>query len=219
MSNEKSTILVFGATGRTGRHFLALAIEKGHRVKALVRDANKLTLKDNRLAAVVGSIDTFEHYEELIDGVDLVVIMLGDAAMQNVKKVNTELVEKLVPIMRKKGVKRLLYQAGGFTRGYKQRLPLVSWILRNTLVRFSGLIGQHQDNEAVIEYLVEHATDIDWVVHRASIISDGPSKGTLIRSKTKNSLATFVDIATYNYQLAWDQTAVHSYELSCYKKI
>lgn len=120
--------------------------------------------------------------------------------------------------MRQQGVKRFLYQAGGFSRPYKESLPFVFWLLKNTLVRFSGLLGQHRDNEAVIEYLVEEAKDIKWMVHRASIISDDNSKGVLLRSKTKNSLATFIDCATYNYHLLTDDSAIHTCDLSYYAK-
>ena len=70
----------------------------------------------------------------------------------------------------------------------------------------------------MIAYLVEEAQDIEWVVHRASIISDGPSKGTLKRSKTKGSLATFGDCAAYNLRTVMDDLAVHTYDLSCYAK-
>ena len=92
------------------------------------------------------------------------------------------------------------------------------WLLKNTLVRFSGLLGQHRDNEAVIKYLAKQADDMEWMVHRASIISDDGSKGTLVRSKTKFSLATFADCATYNYHLLTDDSAIYTCELSYYQK-
>ncbi len=44
------------------------------------------------------------------------------------------------------------------------------WIMKNIIVRYFVLIGQHKDNEAVIEYLVEECRDIEWIVHGASII-------------------------------------------------
>ena len=62
------------------------------------------------------------------------------------------------------------------------------------------------------------AKDIEWMVHRASIISDDASKGILFRSKTKNSLATFIDCAMYNYRLLMDNSAIHTCELSYYQK-
>ncbi len=118
--------------------------------------------------------------------------------------------------MRRQGVKRFLFQAGGLTRPYKGRLPLMPWIMRNTIARFGGLVGQHEDKEAVIEYLVEEALDIEWMEHRASIISDAPSKRVLQRSRTQMSLATFGDCAAYNYRTLTDASAIHTYDLSHY---
>ncbi len=81
-----------------------------------------------------------------------------------------------------------------------------------------GYIGQHQDNEAVMEYLVEAASDVEWTVHRAGIGSNGPSRGVLQRSKSAFSIATFEDCATYNYRTLMDPSAVHTCDLSCYQK-
>lgn len=94
--------------------------------------------------------------------------MLGDAKLQSHSKINTAFVKRLIPVMRRQGVKRFLYQAGGLIRLYKGRLSLTPWIMRNTIVRFGGLLGQHEDNEAVIECMVEEAHDVKWMVHRAS---------------------------------------------------
>src|SRR3546814_1841629 len=87
--------------------------------------------------------------------------MLCDAKMQSKENVNTAFVKKLIPAMRRQDVKKLLYQAGGATNPYKEKLPFSTRLLKNTLVRMSGLLGQHRDNQAVIEYLVEQAKDID----------------------------------------------------------
>jgi NAD(P)-dependent dehydrogenase (short-subunit alcohol dehydrogenase family) len=218
MTNSKYTYLVFGATGRTGRHFVSIALDEGHKVIALVRNPAKVETKSANLKLIKGSIIDHQDLDSLLSGVDFVVCMLGDAELQKTENVNTIFAEKLIPAMRRNGVKRLLYQAGGFTRPYKQNLPLMFWLLKQTLVRFAGLLGQHRDNEAVIEYLVENAADIEWMVHRAGIAGDGNSKGTLRRSKTKFSIATFVDCASYSYELIKDDSAVHSCDLSYYVK-
>ncbi|MGY3051831.1 hypothetical protein ACVWYG_000018 [Pedobacter sp. UYEF25] len=219
MIDSKKTFLVFGATGRTGQHFVSLALKEGHTVRALVRNPDKNLIENQNLKLVKGSIIDFENFDELVDGVDFVVSMLGDKDLQKNENVNANFVKKLIPAMRQYGIKRFLYQAGGFSRPYKQSLSLIFWVLKNTLVRFSGLLGQHRDNEAVINYLAEEAKDIDWMVHRASIISNEKSKGTLLRSKTKNSLATFIDCAYYNYDLLTDDNAIHTCDLSYYDKL
>lgn len=218
MTNSKYTFLVFGATGRTGRHFISIALNEGHRVIALVRNPEKIDIQNPNLKLVKGSVVDYNAIDELLNGANFVISMLGDAQLQKLENVNIEFVKKLIPAMRRQEVKRFLYQAGGFSRPYKERLPFMFWVLKNTLVRFSGLLGQHRDNEAVMEYLVEEANDIEWMVHRVSIISDDASKGTLLRSKTKNSIATFVDCAMYNYRLLTDHSAIHTCDLSYYQK-
>ena len=214
--SSKSVFLVFGATGRTGQHFVSLALSAGHQVRALVRSPEKMAIQGSNLHLYKGSISDYGAFDELVHGVDCVVAMLGDAKLQREKKINTLFVKRLIPAMRRQGVKRLLYQAGGLTRRYKEKLPFVPWLLRNTIARYGGLIGQHEDNEAVIEYLVEEADDIEWIVHRAGITSDGPSKGTLERSKTRISLVTFRDCAEYNYRTIRDDSAIHTYDVSHY---
>lgn len=216
--NSNSTFLVFGATGRTGHHFVSLALKNGHNVRALVRSPEKVLIKSPNLELYKGSITDYDKLEELVRGVNYVVLMLGDAKLQKFEKVNSIFVRKLITAMRGQGIKRLLYQAGGFTKPYKENLPLVTWILKNTVARFGGLLGQHKDNEAVLEYLAEQATDIEWIVHRAAIISDGSTKGTLKRSKTKFNLAPFIDCASYNYKIIHDESAIHTYDLSYYEK-
>ena len=218
MTHSTYTYLVLGGTGRTGRHFIDVVLKDGHQVKALVRNPEKIERQDPNLELVKGSITDFGQIDSLLSGVDFVVSMLGDAQMQQSVDVNTAFVKKLVPAMRRQSVKRFLYQAGGFTRPYKEELPFMSWLLKQTLVRFSGLLGQHRDNEAVISYLVEEAQDIEWMVHRASLYGDGPTKGILKRSKTKFSIAHFIDCATYNYHLLSDTSAIHTYDLSYYSK-
>ncbi|KAJ3109997.1 hypothetical protein HK100_003192 [Physocladia obscura] len=214
-----STFLVFGATGGTGKHFVEICLANGHTVRALVRTPAKLgaTLGHERLAVTQGSIGDAELLEPLVRGADYVVCMVGDAAAQQAADVNAAFVRTLVPLMRRLGVARLLYQAGALSRHYRLPLPAASWLLRNTLARSGGLLGQHRDNEAVIQFLFHEAQDIEWIVHRAAIIYKGPSRGVLVRSESRSGLAAFVDIAEYNYRAVQDPTAVHTCDLSVYQ--
>ena len=208
-----TTFLVLGATGGTGRHFTARALADGHRIRALVRTPDKLVpheMLDIRQGSITDPIDV----DALVAGVDRVAVMLGDRRAQQQAAVNTAFIRRLVPAMRRQGVRRILYQAGGLSRPHGGRLTLPLWIIRNTLAR--SFIGQHRDNEAVMDYLATEAIDLEWIVHRAGIFSDGPSKGILHRSEKKFSVATFRDCADYNYRLIDDDTAVHTADFSAY---
>jgi putative NADH-flavin reductase len=212
----QKTFLVFGATGQTGKHFTSLALQDGHRVRALVRSPGRLAVDSRNLEVRQGSITDVLDLDGLADGVDAVVSLLGDAQLQKKRKINTAFVRELVPAMRRQGVTRFLYQAGALSAPPDQKLPPLLWTIRNIVAR--EYIGQHEDNEAVMQYLAEDATDIEWMVHRAGIGSDGPSKGVLERSSGKISVATFRDCASYNYRLLSDPAAVHTCDLSSYRK-
>jgi len=97
--------------------------------------------------------------------------------------------------------------------GGRLSLPLLA--IRNTLAR--GYDGQHRDNEGVMEYLTQDAPDLEWMVHRAGIGSDGPSKGELHRSSKAISIATFGDCAAFSLRTVLDDAAVRQIFLSSYR--
>ncbi|MFD4574190.1 NAD(P)-dependent oxidoreductase [Streptomyces sp. NPDC058417] len=212
---DQRTFLVLGGTGRTGRHFVRLALDEGHRVRALVRDPAKLALPHPGLERVSGSITENPDLDALLAGTDHVVAMLGNAAMQREHAINTAFVRALVPAMRRHGVSRFLYQAGGLSAPPGKKLPPSLRLVRATLARRN--VGQHEDNETVMRYLTDEAGDIEWMVHRAAIRGEGPSRGVLHRSGTDSSLATFTDCAAYNLRTVMDATAVHTCDLSTYR--
>lgn len=216
--NPQSTFLVFGASGGTGQHFVRLALQQGHKVRALVRNTSKVSsIQDANFSVSTGSISNVSNnLDELLTGTDYVVAMLGDVKAQQKEKICTAFIKELVPAMRRNKVKHLLFQAGGLSKPFQGSLSPILWVLRNTIISWAGYTGQHEDNEAVMEYLTLKAGDIDWIVHRAGIGSDGPSKGTLKRSKTKFSVATFRDCAAYNFWTVGDPNAVHTSDLSSY---
>jgi putative NADH-flavin reductase len=213
---SRQTLLVLGATGQTGRHFTQLALNAGHRVRALARTPSKLSITHDDLEVVQGSITDQLDLDQLLDGVDAVVAMLGDVAAQRERQVNTEFVRALVPAMRRSGTRRFLYQAGGLSAVPGKRLALPLRLVRRTIAR--AYIGQHEDNEAVMRYLTDDAADLDWMVHRAGIGSDGPSKGVLRRSRRWISIGTFVDCAAYNLRMLGDDSAVHTCDGSAYRR-
>ncbi len=212
----QQTYLVFGATGQTGQHFTSLALENGLLVRVLARNPGKLQLTSPNLDVSQGSITESPDLDTLVEGVDAVVSLLGDAQLQKTAKINTAFVQRLVPVMRRHGVSRFLYQAGGLSAPPGKKLSPVLGAIRNTIAH--SHIGQHEDNEAVMRYLVDEAMDIDWMVHRAGIGSDGPSKGVLERSERRTSIATFGDCASYNYRILSDSSAVHTCDSSAYRK-
>jgi putative NADH-flavin reductase len=211
---EQKTVLVFGGTGQTGQHLVRLCLDDGLRVRALVRNPAQLGIIHPDLEVVQGSITDPPELDALVEGCGFVVSMLGDATTQRNRMIVTDLVRQLVPAMRRNGVSRLLHQAGGLSAQPHRRLPPALWLIRHTIAR--SFDGQHKDNEAVMRYLADEANDIEWIVHRAGIGSDGPSRGVLERSQHRISIATFRDCAAYNLRTVQDAAAIHTCDGSRY---
>lgn len=72
------TVLVVGATGRTGREVVARSLEAGYRVRALVRDeARARASLGSEVALIVGDVRTGEGVAKAVDGADFVISALG----------------------------------------------------------------------------------------------------------------------------------------------
>ncbi len=75
----KKTVLVFGANGNVGSHFVNQALEAGYKIKAFVRSPEKYTFSDNPNVEVVkGDATNFEDVEKAVLGVDIIVSCLGN---------------------------------------------------------------------------------------------------------------------------------------------
>jgi uncharacterized protein YbjT (DUF2867 family) len=70
-------ILVLGATGSIGRLVVAEALQRGHSVRALVRDAGRASCLLAAAEIVVGDVTRPETLGAAVDGIDAVIATLG----------------------------------------------------------------------------------------------------------------------------------------------
>ncbi|MBC8098515.1 MAG: NAD(P)H-binding protein, partial [Armatimonadetes bacterium] len=67
-------IALFGATGRTGSRVLALALQRGWTVTALVRNPQKLTVTHERLTVITGELSDEDAVRRSLTQVEAAVI-------------------------------------------------------------------------------------------------------------------------------------------------
>ena len=73
------TVLVFGANGKVGSHFVNQALAAGYKISAFVRSPEKYNLKDHPNVAVIkGDATNFEDVKKAIPGADIIVSCLGN---------------------------------------------------------------------------------------------------------------------------------------------
>jgi uncharacterized protein YbjT (DUF2867 family) len=189
-THAEQTILLLGGTGRTGGRVLQQLLERGVRVRAVVRSAERLpagVVDDPRLTVVMADLLALSDQQvgELVDGCDAVISCLGhttnvqgiigpprDLVCRSVERAYRAIRElrparpvKLV-LMSSVSVNR---PAGLDTRrGRFERTVL--WTLR-------GLVPPSRDNQRAADFLrdVIEAGDpyAQWVVVRPDTLKDG----------------------------------------------
>lgn len=105
-------LAVFGGTGRVGGRFIEYALAEGHTVKALARDAGKLTPRPG-LEVVQGDVLDATTVASVIAGADAVVSGLGGAGVEDPGEAQSQGMRNIVAGMQQHGVRRVLGVAGG----------------------------------------------------------------------------------------------------------
>jgi putative NADH-flavin reductase len=160
-------ILVFGASGQTGREVVREALARSHSVTAFVRDPGKLSITRTALRVIRGDIGDGAAVAQALPGHDAVVSTLGvgvplahdDAVINGVKNI--------VQAMQAAKMRRLIYQS---FIGVSESRAAVGFILRFIApLPLRHEIADHETKEALIK-----ASGLDWTIVRPPKLTNGP---------------------------------------------
>jgi len=70
-------LFVIGATGRTGQEIVQQALDRGHKVTAVVRSLKSIALKNERLSVLKGNATDESQLSEAMQNHDAVISTLG----------------------------------------------------------------------------------------------------------------------------------------------
>jgi putative NADH-flavin reductase len=131
-------IAVFGATGGTGRHVMAQALDGGHEVHALVRsrESGERLGHHERLRVVVGRLDAPADVDAVVAGSDAVISALG-GAQRGPTSVCADGIAAVLASMRRHGVRRLLAVSAHGAAGSRDGSPYsrAVWATRSHRMR------------------------------------------------------------------------------------
>jgi putative NADH-flavin reductase len=163
-------LLVFGATGGTGREIVAQALDQGHVVTAFVRNPAALTTKHERLKLAQGDVLDYPSVEAAVEGQDAVLSALG---VRKLRK-NTVLsagTKNLLRAMGRHGVKRFVCESSlgvGDSRGQ------LGWVF-NLFIIPLFLRNVFRDKEVQEQYVKQ--SKLDWIIVRPAALTSGPRTG------------------------------------------
>lgn len=196
-------IAVFGATGLTGHLVVETALERGHHVVALSRDASRISLQDSKLKVIEGSAQSPADVSKALRGVDAVVHCLGIGGKGdgNATTVVSASVKTVLREMESTGVTRIVCMsnvgAGESGTCFYNRV-----IIPVFLPWLRPIIADKNDMEASLR-----ESNTDWVAVRLPNIIAGPPKPVRVSqdgkrigvSVTAGSVASFlVDQLTHD---------------------
>jgi putative NADH-flavin reductase len=186
-------LLLIGATGRTGQHILQGALERGHLVHTIVRDASKVK-KHDRLTLFEGFPSDPELINEAIKGCQAVLVALNVSrqsdwpwsALRSPKTLISNTISQLIQAMNDHQVNRIItISAWGTNETFKELPSWFRWLIRNSNIKYPYL--DHERHEELLKN-----TDLNYTVLRPAGLTNGKKEKKVIVSFQKEPKPSFV---------------------------
>jgi putative NADH-flavin reductase len=159
-------VLVFGASGKTGREVVRQALARGYTVTAYVRDTARLPLAHANLRLVKGEITSPSAVAKAVAGQTAVISTLGVGRPLTHDPAVIDGIRAIVRAAEHASVDRLLYLSFIGVQDSRNAAGFVLERLSTTLLRQE--VADHEMKEAVIfESLV------DWTIVRPPKLTNG----------------------------------------------
>ena len=182
-------VVVFGATGRTGRLLVEGALARGHDVTAFVRAPDKLGALRDRVRVVQGDILDGGAVSDAVDGQEAALVALAAGTNKAAEQVTAQGTLNVVRSMQRYRVRRLVVlSAGGTQPGRDPDLP---WFFERVVkpLFLKGVLADLRRMEISVRQ-----SELDWTVVRTAQLVDGPARGGY-RAEPGYSLAGGTKIA------------------------
>jgi putative NADH-flavin reductase len=98
-------LIVFGASGKTGREIVQQALERGHDVTAFVRDPAKLKLTHDRLNVARGDVMDAPSVDAAMPCHDAILVAVGHRRYLGPSKILSEGTRHIISAAQKHGVR------------------------------------------------------------------------------------------------------------------
>lgn len=166
-------ILIFGATGGSGREAVIQALEKGFSVTAVVRNPAAFTLRHDALTIVKGDVLQRSSFEKEMAGKTAVISCLGVGRDFKPTKVYSKGMENILAAMHQANVTRLICLSAGALYTYKEMGFFIRLLAKQVLQR---ILKNPYADLRIMEKTVQ-ASAVDWSIIRPPMLKDKPLTG------------------------------------------
>ena len=163
-------LLIFGASGRTGREIVNQALEQGHEVTAFVRDPKKLTIK-NSLHIIEGdALLNQSSVAQALSGQDAIICALGRGNSFKSAGLIAGSMATIVPEAKKQDVRRLILISALGVGESSRNAPLVMRLVYRLLL--ADIYRDKKAGEDIVK-----ASDLDWIIVHPVVLTNGSQTG------------------------------------------
>lgn len=200
-------LIIFGATGGTGRQVVQQALEQGHTVTAFARNPLKLNIEHNNLRILTGDVMNLDSVEKAVQGQDAVVCVLG-AGQNMTSKIRSQGTEQIIKAMEKANIQRLICQSTlGAGDSWENLNFFWKYIMFGFLLRKP--FADHQKQEAYVKQ-----SHLDWTIIRPGAFVEGERTGHYRHGfpgndKTSQLKISRADIADFILKQLEDNSYLH----------
>ena len=164
-------LIVFGATGGTGREITRQALERGHDVTAFVRNPAKLTLLHERLSPAQGDVMDTASVNAAMPGHDVVLVALGHRRYLGPSRILSAGTRNIVNAMQRHGVRRLVCETALGVGDSAGRLGVYY-----TLFVIPFILPFYWYDKGRQEHVVRDSS-LEWVIVRPGQLTNGRKRG------------------------------------------
>ena len=201
-------LVIFGATGKVGRHATAQALEQGYEVTACVRSAAAALGEHPKLKLIVGDVLNSRDVDQAIKGQDAVMITLGKP-IRNKEGLRTKGTANIIRSMQSHGPKRLVVLSGhGVAESHADLPALYRWFIMPFIL--NHVYADHEKQEALVK-----TSGLDWTLVRPTNYFDGAKTGAYKvnfgkKQKGMKFKITYNDVAEFMVGQIKDNRFVHA---------
>ena len=166
-------IAVLGATGRTGRHVVGQALQRGHRVAAVARQPEALEMRDQAVTLVAADVLEPDGLADALGGCDAVVSALGVGTSRAPTRLYSEGISNALKAMKAASIDRIAVTSAAPVAPREAQPLLERRLLMPLLDRFFG--ATYEDMRRMERLLAE--STVSWVALRPPRLIDRSGLG------------------------------------------